>query len=84
MKIKTCNVHCFSLLDSICNGTNGTDTYLPHEKIDSCKTYVRCYNNIPTGQKCGTNLCFNHGKTLCDWCYAVACESEMNPTTSGK
>ncbi|XP_056006656.1 serine-rich adhesin for platelets-like [Ostrea edulis] len=69
---------------SICDDTNGTDAYRPHEKIDGCKSYVRCYNYIPTGQRCGTNLCFDHGGVeRCDWCRDVKCESEMTTTTEG-
>lgn len=72
------------LTDAICNGSNGSDVYLPHEKIDSCKTYVRCFNNIPTGQLCGPQLCFDHQQIRCVWCRDVSCESEMSPTTEGK
>jgi hypothetical protein len=77
-----CLVFIFTL-DSICDDTNGTDTYLPHEKIDGCHTYVRCTNYIPTGQRCQTNLCFNYNQKLCDYCNNVICESEMTTSTQG-
>ncbi|XP_056005953.1 mucin-22-like isoform X3 [Ostrea edulis] len=69
---------------SICDDTNGTDAYRPHEKIDGCRTYVRCFNYIPAGQFCDNDLCFDHGGgERCDWCYNVKCESEMTTTTEG-
>nr|XP_034330434.1 uncharacterized protein LOC105324798 isoform X7 [Crassostrea gigas] len=67
--------------DAVCDGSNGSDIYVPHEKIDQCRTYIRCFNYKPTGQICGPQLCFDHQKKYCDWCTAVACESEMSPTT---
>ncbi|XP_065924182.1 uncharacterized protein [Magallana gigas] len=70
--------------DSVCDGSNGSDIYVPHEKIDECRTYIRCFNNKPTGQICGTNLCFDHQKNYCDWCRDVACESEMSSTTESQ
>lgn len=70
--------------DAVCDGSNGSDIYVPHEKIDQCRTYIRCFNYKPTGQICGPQLCFDHQKKYCDWCTAVACESEMSPTTEGK
>lgn len=57
---------------------------LPHEKIDSCKTYVICYNNVPTGKSCQPRLCFDHQLNICGWCTSVICESELEPTTAGK
>lgn len=73
------------LTDAICNGSNGSDVYVPHEKIDGCKSYVRCYKNIPTGQLCGHgDLCFDHQNNYCNWCADVSCESEMSPTAEGK
>lgn len=73
------------LTDAICNGSNESDVYVPHEKIDGCKSYVRCYNNIPSGHLCGPQLCFDHQQTVtrCNWCIDVSCESEMGPTTEG-
>lgn len=61
--------------DSICDGSNGSDVYRPHEKIDGCKTYVRCYNNEPTGKLCHSNLCFDHQIVNCVWCSPLMCES---------
>lgn len=69
--------------DAVCDGSNGSDVYVPHEKIDGCKTYIRCTNNKPAGQLCGADLCFDHQENYCDWCRVVACESEMSPTTEG-
>lgn len=40
-------------IDVICNGFNGFDVYVLYEKIDGCKLYVRCYNNIFMGYLCG-------------------------------
>ncbi|XP_052702942.1 serine-rich adhesin for platelets-like isoform X3 [Crassostrea angulata] len=71
--------------DSVCDGSNGSDIYVPHEKIDQCRTYIRCFNNKPTGQICQTaDLCFDHQKNYCDWCRDVACESEMSLTTESQ
>ncbi|XP_065925082.1 uncharacterized protein [Magallana gigas] len=71
--------------DSVCDGSNGSDIYVPLENIDECRTYIRCFNNKPTGQKCGTaDLCFDHQKNYCDWCRVVACESEMSSTTESQ
>lgn len=58
--------------------------YVPHEKIDKCRTYIRCFNNKPTGRICGNALCFDHKKNYCNWCKDVACESEMGSTTESK
>lgn len=70
---------------AIFNGSNGYDVYVPHEKIDGCKTYVRCCKNIPTCQLCGHgDLCFIIKKIYCNWCTDVSCESEMSPTTESK
>lgn len=76
----------FFLTDAVCDGSNGSDIYVPHEKIDHCRTYIRCFNNIPTGQFCGgiADTCFDHQINRCNWCSDVACESEMSPTTEGK
>lgn len=78
------NYFRFFFTDSICNGSNGSDVFLPHEKIDSCKTYVRCYSNVPTGKSCQPRLCFDHQLNNCGWCTSVICESELEPTTAGK
>lgn len=76
----------YSLLtDAVCDGSNGSDIYVPHEKIDECRTYIRCFNTKPTGQLCGNaELCFDHQKHYCNWCTDVACESEMSSTTESK
>lgn len=84
-KTRIHDIHVCSLLtDAVCDGSNGSDIYVPHEKIDHCRTYIRCFNNKPTGQICRTNLCFDHQKNYCDWCRDVACESEMSSTTESK
>ncbi|XP_065924174.1 uncharacterized protein [Magallana gigas] len=72
--------------DAVCDGSNGSDIYVPHEKIDHCRTYIRCFNNIPTGQFCGgiADTCFDYQINRCNWCSDVACESEMSPTTEGQ
>lgn len=70
--------------DSICEGSNGSDVYRPHEKMDGCKTYVRCFHNVPTGKLCQPNLCFDHQINNCIWCTPFMCESELIPTTEGR
>lgn len=39
----------FFFIDVICNGINGFDVYVLYEKIDGCKIYVRCFNDIFLG-----------------------------------
>lgn len=78
------SLNILKLTDAICNGSNGSDVYVPHEKIDGCKTYVRCFNNFPVDQLCGHRLCFDHQKNYSNWCMYVSSESEMSPTTEGK
>lgn len=64
--------------------TNGSAVFLPHEKIDGCKTFVICHNNVPTGKSCQPKLCFDHQLNSCGWCTSFICESELGPTTEGK
>lgn len=78
-----CIHFCFLYTDAVCDGSNGSDVYVPHEKIDGCKSYIRCYNNKPTGHSCRELLCFDHQKKYCDWCRDVVCESEISSTTEG-
>lgn len=73
----------FLVSDSICDNTNGSDTYFNHEKVDGCKYYVRCHNNNPTGHTCTGELCFDPLNLPCNWCRDVACESEKDPITTG-
>lgn len=85
MKVINRNMYMiFCFLDSVCDAKNETDFYVPHEKMDGCRSYIRCTDGFPVGFVCHSNLCWNHNIDDCDHCYAFTCESEMNPTTQGK
>lgn len=73
----------FTFLDSVCNVKNETDFYVPHEKKDGCRFYIRCIHKLPVGLVCNDDLCWDHNNHICGHCDNVICESEMNPTTQG-